>query len=127
MMPALYPQVDTALCVLIVLKPKSLSVLVDVIACENPELLDTHLSGQSPRYFRSRHEGDHEGGGAQCHPAQGLRLEMDQKVFRLEGQVRWTRQDGEISMGIKLDPESADYALWEKLFELSAGDSADLN
>lgn len=97
---------------------KEESVLVDVIACENPELLDTHLAGQTLDIS--------EAGMKVTMKVEvpnttrlGLRLEMDQKVFRLEGQVRWTRQDGEISMGIKLDPESADYAMWEQLFELS--------
>ena len=97
---------------------KEESVLVDVISSEgNPELNDVHLSGKTvdisemgmrvaltitvPEKTRL-----------------GLRLEMDSDVFRLEGQVRWSLNDGQPTLGILLDKDSADYSKWAQLFEL---------
>ena len=94
------------------------SVLVDVISSDaNPELVDVHISGKTvdisemgmrvnmtievPRETRL-----------------GLRLELDSYVFRLEGQVRWSMNDGQPTLGVMLDKNSADYAKWVKLFEL---------
>ncbi len=105
---------------------KEESVLVDVIACENPELLDTHLSG---------HTVDVSEGGMKVTmkvevpnaTRLGLRLDLDRQLFRLEGQVRWTRNDGEVSLGIKIDPDSPDYDQWMRLFELQLDDGGNLN
>lgn len=105
---------------------KEESVLIDVIASENPDLLDTHLAGQTLDVSES---GMKVTMRVEVPNATrlGLRLDLDQKIFRLEGEVRWTRNDGEISLGIKLDPESADYKEWEKLFEFQLDGDGNLN
>lgn len=98
---------------------KEESVLVDVISSEgNPDLTDVHLSGKTvdisemgmrvtlsisvPEKTRL-----------------GLRLELDSNVFRLEGQVRWTMNDGQPMLGVLLDKDSPDFAQWTKLFDIN--------
>lgn len=45
-----------------------------------------------------------------------LRLDGELQQFKLEGEVRWVRDDGEPWVGVLLDPECADYALWREAF-----------
>lgn len=98
---------------------KEESVLVDVLSSEsNPELNDVHLSGKTLDIS--------EMGMRVAMTIQmpektrlGLRLEMDTKVFRLEGQVRWSMNDGQPMLGIMLDKDSPDYAMWAKLFDIN--------
>ena len=94
------------------------SVLVDVLSSDaNPELVDVHISGKTVDISEM---------GMRVNmtievPKEsrlGLRLELDSNVFRLEGQVRWSMNDGQPTLGVMLDKNSADYAKWAKLFEL---------
>lgn len=102
---------------------KDESVLVDILASSNPELLDTHLSGRTIDVSEAGMKVTMKV-EVPSDSRLGLRLDVGEKVFRLEGQVRWSRNDGEISMGVKLDPSSPDYEMWERLFEFSLdGDS----
>lgn len=97
---------------------KEESVLVDVISSESkPELNDVHLSGRTVDISEMGMRVDMTIEVPEK-TRLGLRLEMDSTVFRLEGQVRWCMNDGQPTLGILLDKDSADYAEWTKLFEL---------
>ena len=48
----------------------------------------------------------------------GLRLELPDRLYRLQGQVRWSRNEGEIHVGLLLKTDSPDFAVWTKMFEL---------
>ncbi|MEX0941383.1 MAG: PilZ domain-containing protein [Pseudomonadales bacterium] len=97
---------------------KDEEILVDIISCESdPELQDVHVTGRTVDVSEegmkvtmtvSVPEKTHL----------GLRLNLDSNVFRLEGDVRWTRRDGQVFVGVMLDPESADYEKWTKMFDL---------
>lgn len=94
------------------------SVLVNVISSEsNPELNDVHLSGTTVDISEMGMRVDMTIQVPEK-TRLGLRLEMDSAVFRLEGQVRWSMNNGQPTLGILLDKESADYAEWARLFEL---------
>ena len=96
---------------------KEESVLIDVIASGNSELQDTHLSGKTVDISEMGMKVSMTISVPELTKL-GLRLEMDQNLFRLEGQVRWTMNDGQPMLGVLLDKDSPDYGLWAKLFEL---------
>lgn len=101
---------------------KDEEVLVDIISCEKePDLHDIHLSGRTMDVS----EAGMKVTMTVSVPEQtklGLRLDMDQKVFRLEGQVRWSKSDGEVTVGVLLDKDSPDYQKWLEIFELDIDD-----
>lgn len=99
---------------------KDEEILVDVMSCEDdPDLQDIHVSGRTVDVSES---------GMKVSMTisvpnkthLGLRLNVDSKVFRLEGDVRWTKRDGKVFVGVELDPQSSDYQKWLQLFDLGA-------
>jgi len=48
----------------------------------------------------------------------GLRLDLETSLYRLEGEVRWAREDGQYCVGLLLDAESPDFVSWTKMFQL---------
>lgn len=94
------------------------SVLVDVLtSAGNPALNDVHMSGRTVDISEMGMRVDMTIEVPRDSKL-GLRLEVGANVFRLEGQVRWSINDGQPSLGIQLDKDSSDYAQWLKLFEL---------
>lgn len=94
------------------------AVLVDIIRCQgNPELNDTAFACKTV---------DVSEGGMQVQsdlvlpPATilGLRLEVSEVLYRLEAEVRWSRENGKHYCGVMLDEASADYITWTRMFEI---------
>jgi hypothetical protein len=97
---------------------KTESVLMDVISCvDNTGLEDTSISGTTVNVSEI---GMRVSAGI-CLPVAtrvGLRLDFDAHLYRLEGEVRWTNNDGEYCAGLAIDPTSPDYLAWTQMFEL---------
>jgi hypothetical protein len=96
------------------------AVLVDIMSCDDdPDLQDIHLSGKTVDVSES---------GMKVTmsvkvPAKthlGLRLDLNSDVFRLEGEVRWTRNEGEMMVGVLIDKDSPDYQKWIQMFEIES-------
>lgn len=93
------------------------NVLVDIFSNENdPDIHDVHLSattidlsafGMKVALNVSVPEKSHL----------GLRLDLGDEVFRLEGDVRWTRTGEGGFIGIELQKNCQDYEKWVALFE----------
>ena len=99
---------------------KDEEILVDIISCDDePDLHDIHLSGRTVDVSET---------GMKVTmtvkvPAKthlGLRLDMNSHVFRLEGEVRWAKNDGQVMVGVLIDQDSPDYKKWTEMFELDA-------
>ena len=95
------------------------NVLVDIFGQENdPDNHDVHLSATTM---------DLSAYGMKVAmsvsvPAKshlGLRLDIGDEVFRLEGDVRWTKSGEGGFIGIELEKGSQDYEKWVALFENS--------
>lgn len=93
-------------------------VLVDVISCDDqPDLNDTSLACRTV---------DVSERGMQVmtdmsipvHTRLGLRLDLSSVLYRLEGEVRWTRKNGTNYVGLLLDGDSADFVPWTRMFQL---------
>ncbi len=90
-------------------------VLVDIINCmANPELNDTHLSGKTVDVSEN---GMKVITSVELPPDTivGLRLDIAAHLYRLEGEVRWSKED---LAGLLLDESSADFDHWTEMFEL---------
>ena len=93
-------------------------VLVDVINCvEQPELNDTSLTCKTVDVS--------EAGmlvvtdiAIPVHTRLGLRLDLSSVLYRLEGEVRWNREEGGHFVGLLLDDNSQDYVPWTRMFQL---------
>lgn len=93
-------------------------VLVDVISCLiQPELNDTALACRtvdvSEKGMRVT--------TAMAIPVDtfvSLRLDLPTALYRLEGRVRWTKEEDEFNIGLLLSDQSQDFSAWTKLFEL---------
>ncbi len=48
----------------------------------------------------------------------GLRLDLSTALYRLEGEVRWTKEEGSHLVGLLLDDDSQDFISWTKMFQL---------
>lgn len=46
----------------------------------------------------------------------GLRLDLTSDLYRLEGEVRWINESGQL--GLQLDEDSPDFINWMRMFEL---------
>jgi PilZ domain len=93
-------------------------VLIDVINCvDQPELNDTSLACRTV---------DVSEGGMKVmshlqiplHTRLGLRLDLSSVLYRLEGEVRWTRKEGVHYVGLLLDDDSQDFVPWTRMFQL---------
>ena len=94
------------------------SVLVDVINCINqPDLNDTSMSCTTVDVSEEgmQVETDME---LPVSTVLGLRLDVASTLYRLEGEVRWAREDGNYYMGLLLDKESPDFISWARRFRL---------
>ncbi len=93
-------------------------ILIDVIQCkERPELMDTSVS------CRTVDVSEH--GMKLCtvlavpvNTVLGLRLELSDTLYRLQGEVRWVRDEGMHYLGLMLHQDSPDYPAWNEMFKL---------
>jgi hypothetical protein len=94
------------------------SVMVDVISCmSHPELNDTSLTC----FTVDVSETGMKVASAIPIPVAtrlGLRLDFASHLYRLEGEVRWAKDDGRHYVGLYIDDSSADIVAWTRMFEL---------
>ncbi len=95
-------------------------VLVDVIDCdEQPRLRNTSLACRTVDVselgikMASRLD-------LPVNTRLGLRLDLPTSLYRLEGEVRWSRTEDECFVGLLLDKGSPDFVSWKRMFELRA-------
>ena len=98
---------------------KRAAVLVEVINCiKQPDLNDTALSC---------HTVDVSEHGIKMTSTMeipvntlvGIRLDLAENLYRLQGEVRWSQEDGEFHFGLLLsEEESPDFNEWTKMFQL---------
>lgn len=97
---------------------KEEDVLVDILQCqEQPELNDMSLACRTVDVS----EYGMRLGSDVAIPVKSrlaLRLDVNSKVYRLEGEVRWARQDEQYYIGLLLDEASPDFDAWMKMFQL---------
>jgi len=93
-------------------------VLVDIIRCTgNPELNDTSLCCRTVNVS----EGGMKVSSDLDIPVEtvlGLRLDVSSVLYRLEGEVRWCKTEGQHYVGLLIDENSADFINWTRMFQL---------
>ncbi len=93
-------------------------VLVDIINCQvNPELNDTSLSCRTVDVSELGMKVESEL-GLPPETILGLRLDLSSTLYRLEGEVRWCRQEGMHYAGLLIAEESPDFVSWARMFDL---------
>ncbi|MBT4492190.1 MAG: PilZ domain-containing protein [Gammaproteobacteria bacterium] len=93
-------------------------VLVDIISCQmNPELNDTSLACRTVDVSEvgMQVESDLD---LPPETVLGLRLDLSSVLYRLEGEVRWCREEGKHYVGLLIDEESPDFVNWTRMFQL---------
>ena len=97
---------------------KQESVMVDVISCmSHPELNDTSLTCCTVNVSAA----GMKVATAMAIPVAtrlGLRLDFASHLYRLEGEVRWAKDDDRHYVGLHIDDSSADIVAWTRMFEL---------
>ena len=93
-------------------------VLVDVISCEmQPDLNDTAMACRTIDVSEN----------GMCvstdmdlpvNTVLGLRLDLPTQLYRLEGEVRWCRENEHFNIGLLLNEQSQDFGAWTKMFQL---------
>ena len=93
-------------------------ILVDVISCDSqPELIDTAMAcrtldvSETGMCVASRLD-------LPVDTVLGLRLDLPTQLYRLQGSVRWSREDDSFNVGLLLNDESQDICDWARLFQL---------
>lgn len=93
-------------------------VLVDVINCaRNPELNDTSISCKTVDVSESGMKVATE----MDFPVEtvlGLRLDLASVLYRLEGEVRWCKDEGKHYVGLLINEDSPDFVNWTRMFQL---------
>lgn len=93
-------------------------VLIDVINClGNPELNDTSLACRTVDVSEAgmKVASDVEFPVA---TVLGLRLDFSDKLYRLEGEVRWCNVEDKQYVGLLIDEASPDYINWTQMFQI---------
>ncbi len=91
-------------------------ILVNIINCEDePDLNDTSLA------CRTVDVSEHGlkmsiSMSIPVNTVVGLRLNLPKRLYRLEGEVRWVREDGHV--GLLLNDDSPDFKAWMEQFQL---------
>ena len=93
-------------------------ILVDVINCINqPELNDTSLACRtvdvSETGMKVLTDLD-----IPVNTRLGLRLDLASVLYRLEGEVKWCKDEGAHYVGLLLDDDSPDFIPWTRMFQL---------
>jgi hypothetical protein len=97
---------------------KDEEVLVDVINCiDQPELNDTSLACRTVDFSESgmKVQTDLD---IPIKTRLGLRLDLASVLYRLEGEVRWCKDEGTHYVGLLIDNESPDFIPWTRMFQL---------
>ena len=93
-------------------------VLVDIINCENqPELNATSLACRTIDVSENGMKVVSEL-AIPVRTRLGLRLDLSSMVYRLEGEVRWSKDDGMNYIGLLLDTQSQDIVCWNRMFQM---------
>lgn len=97
---------------------RDIEILIDIIECENqPDLKDTSLACRtvdvSEHGMKVKSSMD-----LPVSTRLGMRLDMASQLYRLEGEVRWSKEEGLHYIGLLIDTESADYVPWSRMFQL---------
>ena len=97
---------------------KQESVMIDVISClTQPDLNSTSLTCTTIDVSES----GMKVATAMAIPVAtrlGLRLDVASRLYRLEGEVRWAREENQHYVGLLIDDDSADFVAWTRMFEL---------
>ncbi len=97
---------------------KEEDVLIDVIHCgTNPVLNDTAMACRTVDVS----EAGMKVASALDLPVDtvvGLRLDLSSRLYRLEGEVRWCRNEDQHYVGLLIDENSPDYVNWTHMFQL---------
>lgn len=97
---------------------KKEAVLVDVIRCAaKPHLNDTSMTCTTVDVSESGMKVS-TGMAIPVATRLGLRLDVASHLYRLEGEVRWSRNEGRHYVGLLIDNESPDFVAWTRMFEL---------
>ena len=100
---------------------RSEEVLVDVIDCvDQPDLNATSLACRTVDVSETGIKMT-AGMPIPVNTVMGLRLDLSSHLYRLEGEVRWIRDEGKHTMGLLLDEESPDIDEWAEMFHLDVG------
>ena len=93
-------------------------VLIDVINCmQNPELNDTSWACRTVDVS----EGGMKVASELNIPVEtviGLRLDLASVLYRLEGEVRWCKDEDRHYVGLLLDQDCPDFINWTRMFQL---------
>ncbi len=93
-------------------------VLVDVINCiDQPELNDTSLACRTVDVSENGMKVKSEL-AIPIKTRLGLRLDLASVLYRLEGEVRWCKDEGTHYIGLRLDGDSPDLVPWTRMFQL---------
>lgn len=93
-------------------------ILVDVISClAQPDLNDTAMACRTVDVSENgmRVATNME---IPVNTVLGLRLDLPDQLYRLEGLVRWSREDESYNVGLLLDEQSQDFPAWTKMFQI---------
>jgi hypothetical protein len=93
-------------------------VLVDVISCSSqPDLNDTAMACRTVDVSETgmRVATNME---IPVNTVLGLRLDLPDQLYRLEGEVRWSREDESFNVGLLINEQSQDFPAWTKMFQL---------
>ncbi|MFN3237279.1 MAG: PilZ domain-containing protein [Pseudomonadales bacterium] len=93
-------------------------VLVDVISCSaQPDLNDTAMACRTVDVSETgmRVATNME---IPVNTVLGLRLDLPDQLYRLEGEVRWSREDESFNVGLLINEQSQDFPAWTKMFQL---------
>jgi hypothetical protein len=97
---------------------KKEAILVDVIRCiAKPQLNDTSLTCTTVDVSESGMKVS-TGMAIPVATRLGLRLDVASQLYRLEGEVRWSRDEGRHYVGLLIDEQSPDFVAWTRMFEL---------
>jgi hypothetical protein len=97
---------------------KSEEVLVDVINCiSQPELNDTSLACKTVDVSENgmKVETQME---IPIKTKLGLRLDLASVLYRLEGEVRWCKNEEAHYIGLLIDEDSPDLIPWTRMFQI---------
>ena len=94
------------------------SVLVDIINCvDQPDLNDTALACRTLDISEDGMKVISEL-NLPVNTLLGLRLDLETHLYRLQGHVRWTNDEGDFHVGLLLNQESPDLRDWAQMFQI---------
>ena len=93
-------------------------VLIDVISCDSqPDLVDTAMACRTVDVSECGMKVSTQM-ALPVNTVLGLRLDLPTQLYRLEGSVRWSREDDTFNVGLLLNEQSQDFGAWTKMFQL---------